>query len=124
VDTGDVMRWVAAYERAWRENDVAALDTLFTEDARYLLSPYEEPRTGHAAIREIWPEPEGTTFEVTGEPVAVQDDRAVVRVQVNYLTPERQEYRDLWLLTFAPDGRVQSFEEWAFWPGKPYTARP
>ena len=61
---------------------------------------------------------------LAAEPVAVQDDRAVVRLQVNYLTLESQEYRDLWLLTFAADGRVSHFEEWAYWPGHPYTARP
>jgi hypothetical protein len=32
-----------------------------------------------------------------------------------------QEYRDLWLLSFADDGRVEHFKEWAYWPDKPYT---
>ena len=32
-----------------------------------------------------------------------------------------QEYRDLWVLRFAADGRVEHFEEWAYWPDKPYT---
>ena len=54
--------------------------------------------------------------------VAVEDDVAVVRVDVQYETPTEQEYRDVWLLRFAPDGRVADFEEWAYWPGKPYTA--
>ena len=38
------------------------------------------------------------------------------------VNPVTQEYRDLWILRFAPDGRVEDFEEWAFWPDKPYTA--
>jgi hypothetical protein len=25
-------------------------------------------------------------------------------------------------LRFAPDGRVADFEEWAYWPGKAYSA--
>ena len=33
-----------------------------------------------------------------------------------------QEYRDLWILRFAADGRVADFEEWAYWPGKPSSA--
>ena len=33
-----------------------------------------------------------------------------------------QEYRDLWVLRFAPDGRVEDFEEGAYWPDKPYSA--
>ena len=34
-----------------------------------------------------------------------------------------QEYRDVWILRFAPDGRVDDFEEWAYWPDKPYTTQ-
>jgi hypothetical protein len=26
------------------------------------------------------------------------------------------------VLRFAADGRVEDFEEWAYWPGKPYSA--
>jgi len=33
-----------------------------------------------------------------------------------------QEYRDLWLLRFAADGRVEHFEEWVYWPDRPSTA--
>jgi len=122
VDRDEVMRWVAAYERAWRDADAGAVDVLFTEDARYLTSPYEEPRIGHAAIRAFWLEDEGATFTVAAEPVAVEGRAAVVRLEVLYLEPARQEYRDLWVLRFAADGRVEAFEEWAYWPGKPYTA--
>ena len=49
--------------------------------------------------------------------VAVDGDVAVVRVYVQYLTPTEQEYRDVWILRFAPDGRVADFEEWAYLPG-------
>jgi hypothetical protein len=30
--------------------------------------------------------------------------------------------RNLWVLQFADDVRVSDFEEWVYWPGKPYTA--
>ena len=55
-------------------------------------------------------------------PVAVEGRSAVVRVEVRYGDPVHQEYRDLWLLRFGADGRVEDFEEWAYWPGKPYSA--
>jgi ketosteroid isomerase-like protein len=116
------MQWVAGYERAWRAGDVDAVARLFTEDARYRRSPYWPPEIGHAAIRAFWREDEGTPFTATAEPVAVEGPDAVVRVQVRYGDPVTQEYRDLWVLRFAPDGRVQAFEEWAYWPDKPYTA--
>lgn len=56
------------------------------------------------------------------EPVAVDGASAVVRLLVRYETPGRQEYRDLWLLRLAADGRVEDFEERAYFPGQPYTA--
>jgi len=58
---------------------------------------------------------------MTAEPVAVEDVDAVVRVLVSYGEPVTQEYRDLWVLRFAGDGRVAHFEEWAYWPDKAYT---
>jgi ketosteroid isomerase-like protein len=124
MDTLTVMRWVAGYERAWREGDADAVESLFTPDARYRRSPYEPDEVGHAAIRALWLEDEGLPFTVAAEPVAVQGERAVVRLEVHYGGDEPREYRDLWLLRFAADGRVEDFEEWAYWPGKPYTARP
>jgi hypothetical protein len=40
-------------------------------------------------------------------------------VEVSYGDPVRQEYRDLWIVGFAGDGRCASFEEWPFWPEQP-----
>ena len=34
--------WVAAYERAWRAPGTGALAGIFTQDATYRQSPYEE----------------------------------------------------------------------------------
>lgn len=122
MDRDNVMRWVAGYERAWRHGDLDAVAELFTEDARYRPSPYEAAEVGHAAIRAFWLDDEGETFTVRAEPIAVEGREAVVRLEVRYGDPPRQEYRDLWVLRFAADGRVEDFEEWAYWPGKPYSA--
>jgi ketosteroid isomerase-like protein len=116
------MRWVAGYERAWRDGDLAAIAGLFTEDARYRPSPYEDARVGHAGIRAFWLDDDGKAFTVRAEPVAVEGRAAVVRLDVRYGPPAGQEYRDLWVLRFAEDGRVEDFEEWAYWPGQPYSA--
>ena len=117
-----MMRWVADYERAWRDGDVSVLARLFTENASYRVSPYAEPRIGHLEIQAFWLDDEGRAFTATAEPVAVEGRAAVVRLEVRYRDPVEQEYRDLWVLRFAPDGRVEDFEEWAYWPGQPYSA--
>ena len=120
MDTDAVMAWVAGYERAWREDDLAGLDRLFTDDAQYPTSPYSAPWNGLAAIREHWSD--DGPFEMSAEPVAVEDRSAVVRVLVRYVAEPQQEYLDLWVLRFAEDGRVEHFEEWAYWPDKPFSA--
>ena len=122
MDRDGVLRWVDAYERAWRDDNVDAVGDLFTDDATYLRSPYEEPLVGREAIRAFWPDEPGTEFTMTSAPIAVDGDHAVVRVEVEYLRPDPQEYRALWVIRFAPDGRAEWFEEWPFWPGRAYTA--
>lgn len=114
------MAWVARYEDAWRAQDAgAALDELFTPDVRYLRSAYDEGLTGIDAVREFWPDP--TPFTMTAEPLVADGDTAVVRVEVHYEDERHQEFRDLWILRFAADGRVRHFEEWAHWPGLHWT---
>jgi len=114
-----VAAWVADYERVWREDD--GLDRLFTDDMRYWRSPYEEP-LDLAAVRAWWSDP--APFTWTWELVAVQWPTAVVRAEVHYTDDPPREYRDLWVLHFADDGRVDRFEEWPFSPGQPYTQDP
>lgn len=117
-----VMRWVAGYEGAWRDGDLDAVGDLFTDDATYLRSPYQPPDVGIEAIRAFWLEDDDEVFTLAAEPVAVDGRTAVVRALVRYGDPVNREYTDLWVLRFADDGRVERFEEWAFWPTKPFSA--
>jgi ketosteroid isomerase-like protein len=121
----DVDAWLASYERAWRTAGTSSLSELFTPDATYRQSPYEEPLRGLSAIVAMWEdEREGPDehFTMTKRVVAVDGDVAVVRVEVDYETANPSEYRDLWVIRFAPDGRCAAFEEWPFWPGQPPAA--
>jgi SnoaL-like domain len=117
--------WLARYERAWRTAGTESLAGLFTDDASYRLSPYEDLRVGLARIGEVWEaERQGPdeVFTMASEIVAVESDTAVVRVEVSYGEPVNREYRDLWVIRFAEDGRAVAFEEWPFSPGQPYAA--
>lgn len=125
TDRAVVGRWLTGYEAAWRAPGTEALAGLFTSDAVYLQSPYEQPVTGLDAIKPMWEEArEGPdeVFTLATDIVAVDGPTAVVRAEVVYGDPPRQEYRDLWIIRFAGDGRATWFEEWPYWPGRPYTA--
>jgi ketosteroid isomerase-like protein len=125
TDRLTVTRWLAAYEAAWRAPGTEALGRLFTEDATYLQSPYEQPVVGLAAIKAMWEsERQGPdeVFTLATDILAVDGPTAVVRADVGYGQPLRQEYRDLWVIRLAEDGRCRWFEEWPYWPGRGYTA--
>ena len=78
MDADAIERWVAEYERAWRECDAPAVRGLFTEDAHYLTSPYEAPLVGHDAIEAFWDDPR--PFEMDLESVTLDGFHAVVRL--------------------------------------------
>jgi ketosteroid isomerase-like protein len=117
----DVMGWVRMYESAWRSAGTDKLAGLFTDDVRYLASPWGEPVEGLAAVAEFWDtEREGADeeFTMTYDVVAVDGQAGVVRASVDYAaTGDR--WRDLWVLRFADDGRCEAFEEWPFTPDQP-----
>jgi PPOX class probable F420-dependent enzyme len=122
VDHDDARAWMARYERAWRAPGTDRLTELFTDDATYRLAPFESPIVGLDAIVAMWEaERRGPDerFAMQADVVAVDDQLAVARVAVRYEDPAA-EYRDLWLIRFAADGRCESFEEWPFWPGQPW----
>ena len=121
-----VVEWLSGYQRAWRSAGTEQLSALFTPGATYRAAPYEETYEGLEAIGELWEaEREGPdeTFTMASEIVAIDGDTAVARVEVSYGEPKPHEYRDLWVIRFAEDGRCRAFEEWPFWPGQPLSAR-
>jgi SnoaL-like domain len=125
MNTDSLLHWLAGYEMAWRASGTDGLGELFTADARYSQGPYLDPVVGMPAIARMWEDTRDgpdEVFEMIREVVAIDGDTAVVRLQVRYGVPVTQEYRDLWIMKFAPDGRCASFEEWPFWPGQPHTA--
>jgi ketosteroid isomerase-like protein len=125
TDRAAVSRWLAGYEAAWRAPGTDGLAEIFTEDASYRQSPYEEPVIGLHAIRRMWEqEREGPdeVFALATQIVAVEGPAAVVRAEVGYGDPVHQEYRDLWVIRLGEDGRCSWFEEWPFWPGHPYAS--
>jgi SnoaL-like protein len=119
MDRAQLIEWLEGYERAWRTPGTETLAELFTEDATYSTTPYENPHPGLAAIGEMWEAERlgaDEEFEMSSEIVAVEDDTGVARVEVQYGAPKERDYRDLWIVRLNDAGRCFHFEEWPFWP--------
>src|SRR5262245_33197780 len=120
VDRAHVERWIEGYERAWRTTGTEALSSLFAEDASYSMDPYKPSVRGLDAIAALWERERVSadeSFTMTSEIVAAEGDTGVARLEVHY-HDTGNEFRDLWIIRFADDGRCTSFEEWPFWPTK------
>jgi hypothetical protein len=125
TDRAMVRRWLAAYEAAWRTPGTRGLTEIFTDDASYRQSPYQEPVAGLDAISRMWDDERvgpDEVFTIATDILAVDGPTAVVRVGVRYGGPPRQEYRDLWIMQLGDDGRCNRFEEWPYWPEQPPAA--
>jgi SnoaL-like domain len=123
TDRAAIAAWVRGYERAWRTAGTDALEAVFTEEASYSMEPYDEPVGGLEAIGALWERERSgpdEAFTMEWDIVAAEGDVAVLRVDVDY--PDKHlEFRDLWIVEFAADGRCRSFAEWPFWPDKGYS---
>ncbi|QZY27867.1 hypothetical protein [Nocardioides coralli] len=120
MDRKKVEQWVADYRRLWRTPGTGDLGKIFTDDVRYLPSPWRAPITGLDDLGGFWEaERAGADegFTMASDVVAVEGPVAVVRVAVDYETGSR--WRDLWAVEYADDGRCRRFEEWPFSPGQP-----
>ncbi|SFS07353.1 SnoaL-like domain-containing protein [Microbacterium sp. cf046] len=113
-----VQNWLDGYLRAWSSNDSEDIRALFTEDATYAGGPFDpEPWVGREGIVEGWlahqDEPGSWSFE--GVPLAYSDGVGVIQGRTDY--GDGKLYANLFVVTFAEDGRARSFVEWFMEPG-------
>lgn len=110
--------WLRGYIEAWRSGDRAAVEALFTEDARYAFAPFRPPLLGRDAIIEMWlKEPDALgSWTADYRPLAVDGHVAVAHGETSYRKAdgarEDVDYRNIFVCEFAPDGRCRSFVEW------------
>lgn len=125
MNRDDLARWIELYERAWRTAGTELLNELFTPAATYSPGPFDPTVEGLDDLGSFWEaEREGPDeeFTLSWQPVAIEGDVGVARVEVHYAGPPEHLYRDLWIVTLDRDGRCRAFEEWPFFPGQPLIA--
>ena len=121
----DLQAWLDRYIAAWRANERAPIEALFTDDVVYRFRPYAgHPHAeGIDAVVEAWlgeNADEPGTWDARYEPFAIEGVRAVAigwsRYAATDTEPDRT-YHNAFLLQFAADGRCSEFTE--FWMLEP-----
>jgi hypothetical protein len=117
-----VQRWLDAYVHAWETNEPAEIGDLFTETAEYHWHPWDEGEDvvygRHRIVAEWLRNPDAPgTFLAEYHPLVVTDDTVVAEGTSVYYSDETRQvidrkYHNLWVLSFAEDGRCRSFTEW------------
>lgn len=115
-----VQGWLDAYVAAWRSGDAGEIRALFADDATYCYQPWGVPIRGADEIVEDWLKDRDETevWDAEYHPEIVGGDKAVAVGETHYPS-EQRTYANLFLLTFAEDGKCQSFTEWFMKHPKP-----
>jgi hypothetical protein len=85
VDRRTLEDWLSRYGRAWETADPDAAAELFTEDATYRESPFDEVMEGREAIRRYWQEIPKTQRDISFGWEIVGTDPFVVRWRASYV---------------------------------------
>jgi nuclear transport factor 2 (NTF2) superfamily protein len=110
-------RWLDAYGRAWETMDPDAAIALFTEDASYQETPYDDPMRGSDQIRAYWagvPEAQ-RDIRFEHEILAVVGNRGIAHWQASFTrVPSGADVTldGIFVLDFDPDGRCETLREW------------
>ncbi len=92
MDRKSIQLWLDKYVEAWRTYDPAQIGELFSEDALYFYSPWDEddPIRGREAIVAEWRrEPDASgSWEAHYAPLVVEGDVAVAQGRTRYVRPD------------------------------------
>lgn len=109
--------WLQAYGRAWETRDPAAAADLFSEDATYRETPFDEPARGREAISEYWArvtaEQEG--IRLGHEILMVADGTGIARWRASFLrirSGSPVELDGIFVVRMDARGRCEEFREW------------
>ena len=114
----DFQQWLERYGKAWVEGDPDAVVQLFSADAAYYETPFDEPMIGTEAIRRYWTEgatkaQTDVTFEAT--PVSLSGSTGFARWRATFRRVPSKEFVELdgvLSARFDDAMRCEEFREW------------
>jgi hypothetical protein len=110
--------WLATYGAAWQNADADAVITLFSNDAHYYETPFDEPMIGRPAIYNYWREGAAESqadIHFTNQALAVVENKGLAQWQLTFTRlPTRNQVQLDGFLTadFNPTGQSTTFREW------------
>jgi hypothetical protein len=109
--------WLDAYGRAWETRNPEAAGALFTQDASYHETPYDEPMRGRSAIVEYWSHVPRTQDDVhfSHDIIALTGEVAIAHWSTSFLRiPSNAKVKldGIFLLTFDEQNLCKSLREW------------
>ena len=118
-----LQKWLEEYVEAWRTYEPEKIRNLFSENALYFYSPFDEQThlRGREAIVADWlkaPDAVGS-WEAHYVPVAVEGNVGVAQGRSRYFTPDgsiQKQFDNIFVLHFDEAGRCTRFTEWFMQP--------
>ncbi|MEE9579012.1 MAG: nuclear transport factor 2 family protein [Gemmatimonadota bacterium] len=109
--------WLQDYGAAWEGRNPEAAAELFSHDARYYWTPFEEPKEGREAIAAAWREATFRQHDVSFsyQILAVVGATGIARwhTSLRRKTADRQvELDGILSATFSGDSLCRVFREW------------
>ncbi len=107
-----VQDWIERYIEAWRSYDAHAIGDLFSPDATYAYSPWDEPLVGREAIVAGWlkDKDDPASWEAEYRPLHLIGNDAVIVGETRYAGGTT--WANLFVVSFDDVARCVSFVEW------------
>ncbi len=109
--------WLEQYRKAWENCDANAAATLFTNDAEYYWTPFEEPKRGQDEIAVAWKDATSRQQDVhfTYTILAVTNRTGIVHWHTSFTritTGKHVELDGIIMAEFDSDHTCRVFREW------------
>ena len=117
MNHSDFKSWLDAYGRAWETQDAQAAAELFTDDATYQETPFDEPMRGRAAIAEYWSTNVAEQDQVRFgyEILATTEDKGIARwwtTFVDIASKAEVKLDGIFVVSLDAENRCDVFQEW------------
>lgn len=111
-------RWLKGYGEAWESGNPQLAVELFTDDARYFETPFDEPMNGRQAIYRYWTEGAGQSqrdvqfsFRILG----LDQNAGIAQWEAKFVripSGRQVELNGVLLAEFGEGGKCTVFREW------------